>query len=179
MKIDDSSRLSYKLMSADDAPLLFELDQDPEVMRFINRGKMTSKEDINSVFIPRMEKYRNPTQGWGLWQVNIAETMQFIGWILVRPMEFFSGNPELDNLELGWRFKRSSWGKGYASEAAIHIKDCLSTSKEVKNFSAIAVEDNFASIAVMKKLGMSYVKTYLHKDPLGDLTAVYYQIKNT
>ncbi len=38
------------------------------------------------------------------------------------------------------------------------------------------MEDNLASIHVMKKLGMKYVKTAIHKDPLGDDEVVYYQM---
>jgi RimJ/RimL family protein N-acetyltransferase len=50
---------------------------------------------------------------------------------------------------------------------------------ENKNFSAIAVKDNLASIAVMKKLGMQYIKTYSHTDsPLGDVDVVLYRIEN-
>ena len=178
MNINNSARLSYKLMTADDAELLYQLDQDPEVMRFITDGKASSRESIESVLVPRMQKYLNADKGWGLWQVNIAETDQYIGWVLVRPMNFFSDSPEFDNLELGWRFFRSSWGKGFASEAAQHIKDALAAHPEYKIFSAIADEENFGSIGVMKNVGMSYVKTYLHIDPLFECQVVYYQIKN-
>jgi RimJ/RimL family protein N-acetyltransferase len=93
-------------------------------------------------------------------------------------MNFFSDLPEFENLELGWRFFRSSWGKGYASEAAIQIKDGLAKNPDNKIFSAIADEDNLGSIGVMKNLGMSYIKTYLHIDPLFECKVAYYQIKN-
>jgi RimJ/RimL family protein N-acetyltransferase len=108
MHIPSSKRLDYALMSADDAELLFQLDQDPEVMRYINGGTCTSRADIQQMFIPRMNSYLNPQEGWGLWKVSLIATKQFIGWILVRPMEFFSPSPEFDNLELGWRFMQST-----------------------------------------------------------------------
>jgi RimJ/RimL family protein N-acetyltransferase len=178
MDINSSARLSYKSMTKEDGKLLFQLDQDPEVMRFINGSKPSTMRDINDVLLPRMESYVNPLKGWGLWQVNISASNEYIGWVLVRPMNFFSDAPEFDNLELGWRFFQSSWGKGYATEAALHIKNTLAKNKNLKSFSAIAVEDNLGSIAVMKKIGMSYVKSYLHKDPLFESQVVYYQIKN-
>ncbi|WP_366509048.1 hypothetical protein [uncultured Paraglaciecola sp.] len=59
MNIVPSARLSYKLMTNEDGELLFQLDQDPDVMRFINGGKLTSMDEINDVFIPRMESYSN------------------------------------------------------------------------------------------------------------------------
>jgi RimJ/RimL family protein N-acetyltransferase len=178
MNINPSARLSYKLMTKESRDLLFQLDQDPEVMRFLNGGRPSSMDEIKNVFIPRMESYFNQIKGWGLWQVNISSSDEYIGWVLVRPMNFFSDSPEFDNLELGWRFFQSSWGKGYASEAALHIKDTLADNSELKSFSAIAVEDNLGSVAVMKKIGMSFVKSYLHKDPLFESQVVYYKIKS-
>nr|WP_281368203.1 GNAT family N-acetyltransferase [Simiduia aestuariiviva] len=161
-------------MGVHDAELLFELDQDPEVMKYINGGSPTSRQDIDNVMIPRMMRYRNPEKGWGIWKVLLSEDQQFIGWILVRPMGFFSETPDWENLELGWRFKRETWGKGYATEAAAAIAAAFSTKADVATLSAIAVPENTASIAVMEKLGMRYLKTDLHRDPLGDAEVVYY-----
>lgn len=178
MHIPQSARLSYRLMNKNDAELLFQLDQDPLVMKFITDGEVSSREQIDNVFIPRMQAYRDEHKGWGLWQVNIADTDEYIGWVLVRPMYFFSDNTEFDNLELGWRFFRSSWGKGFASEAAQHIQQHLAKSKDYRAFSAIADEANVASIGVMKRIGMTYVKSYRHVDPLFECDVAYYQMKN-
>ncbi|MFT5757345.1 MAG: RimJ/RimL family protein N-acetyltransferase [Alteromonadaceae bacterium] len=179
MNVADTNRLSFRLLTAADSELLFELDQDPEVMRYLTAGKLTSRADITNNFIPRMEAYRDKKKGWGLWGVFLQNDHEFIGWVLVRPMAFFSDKPEFDNLELGWRFKQSSWGKGYAFEAAKNIKDILNEGTEIKTFSATAVIDNLGSINVMKKLGMNHIKNYLHHEETGDIEAVYYQVKNT
>jgi RimJ/RimL family protein N-acetyltransferase len=179
MKINNSSRLSYRLMNSNDTDPLFQLDQDPQVMKFISDGEISSREKVATVFIPRMEAYRNESKGWGLWQVNMCETNEYIGWVLARPMNFFSDKPEFNNIELGWRFFQKSWGKGYASEAAQHIKNSLAENKAYQAFSAIADEDNLASIGVMKNIGMSYLRTYLHTDPLFECQVVYYQMSNS
>ncbi len=176
MQIKNSERLSYKLMSRADADLLFQLDQDVEVMRYINGGKMTSMDEIQDVYVPRMESYTNSEQGWGLWKVTVKQTGAFIGMVLVRPVDFFTDNPQLDNLELGWRFKRDSWGKGYATEAAETVKLALIDRGSVKKLSAIALEENAGSINIMKKLGMEYVKTGIHEDPLGNAEVVFYEM---
>ena len=62
--------------------------------------------------------------------MTILATGQEIGWILVRPMDFFSSKPIWHDIELGWRFLRSTWGKGYATEAAIHIQQALAINPE-------------------------------------------------
>lgn len=175
MKVNDSARLSYELITENDAELLYQLDQDPEVMRFINGGKKTSMKEIVDVAIPRVKKFTNPTLGWGLWKVTVKAEQSFIGWILIRPMEFFTPSPELDNLEIGWRFMQSSWGHGYATEAALAVKEIVEQHDSVKKISAIADEENNASLMVMKKIGLSYVKNHLYKRPMGDMQVVYYQ----
>jgi RimJ/RimL family protein N-acetyltransferase len=163
-------------MSPEDNQLLWELDQDPEVMHFINGGKPSSMEDINHILIPRMQAYREETKGWGIWQVCDKSTQHYLGWILVRPMNFFTDKPNFVDLELGWRFFKKTWGKGYATEAALAIKEAITNQKNVEYVSALAVVDNLASISVMKKMGMSFVKQYTHKDPIGDFDAVHYQM---
>lgn len=180
VNIDNSARLSYQLIDESDSEFLFQLDQNPEVMRYINGGNMTSREDISKVFIPRLNAYKNVNKGWGLWKVSLVATQEAIGWILVRPMDFFSDQPIWHDIELGWRFSSSTWGKGYASEAAIHIQKALAKQSENKVFSAIAMQDNVGSIAVMKKMGMQYIKSYTHSDSqLGDLDVVLYSLENT
>ena len=174
MHVNDSDRLCYEQITDADADFLFELAQDPDVMRFINGGNPTSKVDIETIFLPRLAAYANPALGWGLWKVSLkAENSPAIGWVLVRPMGFFTSEPDLNNLELGWRFKQAYWGKGYASEAAKSIRDALFKSG-VSTFSAIAIENNFPSIAIMKKLGMEYSHTQRYTDSVFDEDVVVY-----
>ena len=173
MNIARTERLSFRLMDENDAQLLYELDNDPDVMKYLTRGKTSSLQSIKDVFIPRLNAYRNEQKGWGLWQVNITQSNTFIGWVLVRPMGFFE-QPDYSDLEIGWRFKQISWGKGYASEAALAVAHSVSQFKEVKSLSATALKDNLGSINVMKKLGLSFVKEYQHSDEHGELPAVLY-----
>jgi RimJ/RimL family protein N-acetyltransferase len=164
-------------MDESDTQDLFDLDQNPDVMKFINGGKTTSMDDIKNIFLPRMASYTNPDKGWGLWKVNVLQSNLFIGWVLVRPMDFFTENPQFNDLELGWRFKQESWGKGYATEAAKQIMQALIENKSATEYSAIAVTENQASINIMKKLGMKFQKHDIHKDPLGDMQVDYYSLK--
>jgi len=123
-----------------------------------------------------MLSYINHKKGWGLWKVSLLENNEFIGWILVRPMDFFSDNPMFENLELGWRFKEEFWGKGYATESALCVMNALANNKSASQFTAIAVSENTASISIMKKLGMKFIKKDMHKDPLGDMLVEYYSV---
>ena len=171
ISISPSKRLIFRLLMPDnhDAELLFELDQNPNVMHFINGGKPTSRQEISEVFIPRLASYHSPEKGWGLWGVFERANEEFLGWILVRPMHFFSDQAEYRNSELGWRFKQETWGQGVATEAANQVLTALAKAGVADHFSAIAVKENSASIAIMKKLGMQFVDTGVHTDPLGDM----------
>ena len=174
--VTDSARLSFRLMGREDAQALWELDQDPQVMHYINGGKPNSMTTINEVFLPRMQAYTDSKQGWGIWQVNDKNSHQYLGWVLARPMSFFTEQPDIKDIELGWRFFKKAWGKGYATEAAIAIKDALASQTDIDSVSALAVEDNIGSINVMKKMGMAFLRKYDHKDPIGDFIAVHYQM---
>nr|WP_247664647.1 GNAT family N-acetyltransferase [Pseudoalteromonas sp. MMG010] len=179
MNVDVTPRLNFKLMTPNDWPLLWELDQDPAVMKYLTRGKASTQRDIKENALPRLQAFTNDEKGWGLWQVNITSSNTFIGWVLVRPMDFFTDNPNYNDIEIGWRFKQSSWGKGYATEAAIAICDEIKGHANIKTLSATALLENTASINIMKKIGMVFIKHYTHSDEYGDLAAVLYRKKIT
>ena len=177
-----TSRLIISPMTLDDSQLQFELDQDPMVMKYINGGRALSLEEIETVFMPRFAAYRNLEKGWGLWKVFAQPThtfeqtvTEFVGWILIRPMHFFTDSPTYNDLEIGWRFKQSTWGKGIATESAQKvIEHLLETQPDIEHFSAIADEQNHASINIMKKLGMSYKGNLDHPNIADDVEVVLY-----
>ncbi|WP_153913758.1 GNAT family N-acetyltransferase [Shewanella sp. TC10] len=172
-------RLKISLMTLDDADLLFELDQDPAVMQYINGGKATSRQEILDVSIPRLAKYLNPEKCWGQWKVSDLDDV-FLGWILIRPMGFFSDKPQFDNLEIGWRFKQVTWGKGIATESALALINFISQQQDgITKFSAIADSLNTASIKVMKKIGMKYIETQEFHDESKTLDVVLYSLDVT
>lgn len=178
-----SSRLSYHLCDITqdaDIEFLFNLDQDPKVMRYITNGNTTSRATLENWFVPRIAAFTRADKGWGLWCVSNLDTRLALGWILIRPMNFFSDDltqnpPQWLNLEIGWRFNQASWGKGYATEAAAHIIKQLSSQLNLQKFSATALIDNLASINIMQKIGMTPIQQYIHRDEYGEFAAVVYQ----
>ncbi|NMH59355.1 GNAT family N-acetyltransferase [Alteromonas ponticola] len=173
MHIEDSKRLTYSFVTEADAEFLWDVDQDESVMKYINGGKTTSRADIDGIFMPRLQAYANRPLGWGIWRVTIKETNQDIGWVLVRPMGFFTATADPENLELGWRFKREFWGNGYATEAALAVRDALADFG-ITQFSAVANPNNSASIAIMQKMGMTFSHTFHYQDELFDEEVLVY-----
>lgn len=177
MNVGDSRRLSYHFITENDAEFLYQLDQDEEVMHFISGGKKNSRQAITDTYIPRLAAYSNQSQGWGLWQARLkSDNNRAIGWILVRPMGFFTGHRDDTNLELGWRFSKPFWGQGMATEAASAVIGALSE-LGYRQFSAIALEENSASIKVMKKLGMKFCYKEHYADEVFNAEVLVYTLK--
>lgn len=178
--IANSERLSFRLVAPQDADLLHQVDQDEEVMHYINGGCCSSMQTITEVMIPRMMLYRDPELGFGIWQIKRISDQNFLGWVLIRPLNFNTASPSLDSLEIGWRLMRPYWNQGYASEAALAIARAVLADKPQRTYlTAIAMPENIGSIRVMKKLGMQFNKRFLHRDALGEVDAVLYQVKST
>lgn len=176
--IPPTPRLAFRLMGSADAPLLFELDQDPEVMRYLNDGKPSTREDIEQRFVPRMMDFTDPAAGFGLWEVRRREDDAYLGWILARQYGIGTSYHEADNVELGWRLKRHCWGQGIATEAAAAIISVLRHRPGIRVFCAIADPANVASTAVMRKLGMRYVDDRVHRTPWREFDVAYYEMAN-
>ena len=175
MQIEDSQRLRYAMMGDQDADLLYELDQDPEVMRHLTDGIPTPREDIFNKALPRMRSYSDPETGWGVWKVLLKEQDdEFLGWVLIRPMYFFCDRRDDSTLEIGWRFMRRFWGNGYATEAARQISNSVLAAGDYTAINAITVEANKGSLNVMKRLGMTYLRTEAYPDPEGGKDCVVY-----
>lgn len=178
--IPNSVRLTFSLMSENNKQDLFDIDQDPEVMKYINGGKPTTWQEIEELFIPRLNAYTNSNKGWGIWKVEDKVNHEYLGLVFARPMEFFNNEKATieDNLELGWRFFKTHWGKGYGTEAAKAMTNAIANhNNEIKFFSAMVEKDNIGSIKIMEKLGMSYLKTdTLKEEGFNDLEVLYYQM---
>jgi RimJ/RimL family protein N-acetyltransferase len=89
--------------------------------------------------------------GLGTWTVKIAETDEPIGAI---GFQLSETEPEP---EIGWIFRSSSWGNGYATEAARAALSQAYANEAVSAVLARISATNVASIAIAKKLGMSKV----------------------
>ena len=76
----------------------------------------------------------------------------FIGYtgVMPTPAQF----PIAPGFEIGWRFVRSAWGKGLASEAAAAALRDVFARTEVKEVLSFAAHDNIRSHAVMRRLNL-------------------------
>ncbi|MGC1211726.1 MAG: GNAT family N-acetyltransferase [Micromonospora sp.] len=150
-----TGRLVLREFTPADAPLLIELDGDPEVMRYLTGGRPTPPEEIRDRVLPRMlAAYRRPP-GWGWWAAERRQDGAFLGWFEFRPIR--DGDPR--EVELGYRLRRAAWGAGYATEGSRALIDKGFAELDVERVMATTMAVNDGSRQVMEKAGLAYVRT--------------------
>lgn len=138
-----------------DARLLFDLDSDPEVMRYLGPFKMPNIEDyrerLRAVWLP----YYTTHPGEGFWAITEKATGTFAGWIFVRAATEYkfateAGFMRPSEQELGYRLRRAAWGRGYATEASLALLRLAYANPAVTAVFAAALVSNRASTRVME-----------------------------
>ncbi len=159
----ETDRLLLREFDISDAQSMFDLNSDPDVIRYTGDPAFVSINEAR-IFLANYSDYKR--NGYGRWAVILKETNEFIGWCGLKLNEE-------SFVDIGFRFFKKHWGKGYASEAA---KATLAYGFQNLNIDEIlgrAVVDNLASIRVLEKLNMSYLK----QDTChGFENAIYYKI---
>jgi RimJ/RimL family protein N-acetyltransferase len=155
----ETERLTLRQFTPDDVDNLVELDSDPEVMRYINGGRATPREEIERRELPAFLEYYARSDGYGFWAAIEKASGDFIGWFHLRPRDTGAA----DEPELGYRLRRSAWGKGYATEGSRALIEEAFTDLGAQRVWAETMVVNTASHRVMEKAGLRYVRTF-HAD---------------
>ncbi len=134
----------------DDTQLIVDLNSDPRVTKYTEYGAITAIEDAEKKL--RTDLLLQYPNKLGRWAVYLKSNNEFIGWCGLKFIE------DENIYTLGYRFFYKHWGKGYATEAARASLDYGINILKLKSIHAKAMKENTASIQVMKKLGMVYLK---------------------
>lgn len=130
---------------------MLELNSDPEVLKFTG-DKAFSSLDEARLFLENYNQYS--LYGFGRWAVIQKSTGNFIGWCGLK----YSATT--DEVDIGFRFLKTVWNQGYATEAA---QKCIELGFDIVGIKRIvgrAMVDNLASISVLEKLGLTYLKEF-------------------
>ena len=160
-----TERLILRPFSLDNAKDIYELNGDPNVLKYTGDQPFGSIEEARE-FISNYNHFEKWKRG--RWCVFLRENNTFIGWCGLKYHE------DTGETDLGYRFKKAFWGKGYGTEAAsICIKDGF-TRLHLQRIYAEAYTENIGSIRIMEKVGMKFLKeTLLVGEP-----GVIYEIFN-
>lgn len=152
-----TKRLTLRRWRDEDRPPFAALCADPEVMRFIGNGSTRTAEQASRA-IDHFERDWEE-RGFGLFAVELNETGALIGFTGLSRPDFL---PEvLPSIEIGWRFARSYWGNGYATEAATEALSFGVTTLGITDIVSICQAGNDASKRIMQKLGMTFDRRVL------------------
>ena len=147
--IIETSRLMLRTFTEFDANLIYELNLDPEVTRYTHdpvKDLAHASEILEKVIIPQYALYNH-----GRWAVHVKTTLEFLGWCGLKY------RAELNEIDLGYRFKKEGWGKGYATEAAYASIQYGFEKIGLQRIVARAEIENIGSWKVLEKCGMTYI----------------------
>jgi RimJ/RimL family protein N-acetyltransferase len=154
--IISTKRLGLRKWKDSDILPFAEMNADPEVMKYF--PNIFSEAETRSM-VKRIQSHfgRN---GFGLFAVEIKATGEFIGFTGFSIPGFESFFTPC--VEIGWRYKKEFWGRGYATEAA---RACLTYGFEtlqLKRIVSFTSPLNVNSERLMKRIGMNYAGDFDH-----------------
>ena len=143
----ETARLRLRELAPEDLDFVAEMLHDGEVMRFypkpLDRGE--SQEWIER------QRRRYADHGHGLWLVEDRATGAPVGQVglLLQEVE---GDWEP---EIGYLIHRPFWRRGYASEAALGVREHAFRVRGEKRVVSLVRPENLPSQGVARKLGMA------------------------
>ena len=162
----ETPRLLLKQESSQGFERFYSMSVHSEVMQYIGDGSVFhwTKEVALEKFRDRLSRQDN--NKFGNLAVYRGDRNLYIGWCGVSYSKF------LDHIELGYRYCRDSWSKGYATEAASAILAETYQVTDIDEILACVHPGNTASIRVLEKLGFIISHSKLSK-PIGRDIPVY------
>jgi RimJ/RimL family protein N-acetyltransferase len=150
MNILETERLTLRQFTADDAPFILELVNEPSFIQNIgDRGVRSLVDAVKYIETGPITSYAR--NGFGLYLVQLKESGESIGMCGLIKRE------TLGDVDIGYAFLPKFWSKGYAVEAALAVKE-QGRNLGLKRLVAIVDPANQGSIRVLEKLGMKFEK---------------------
>jgi RimJ/RimL family protein N-acetyltransferase len=156
-------RLTIRKFTEDDVDNLLNLNSDSAVMRYL--GRPPPREVLRDEIIPFHLGVYQRLDRLGTWAAESADNGEFLGWFHFRP----GSDGDITNIDLGYRLRRSTWNKGYATEGSRALIRMGFTDLGVQRVFAHTMTVNAASRRVMEKCGLALVHTTRYAGPDADI----------
>ncbi|HEX6151511.1 GNAT family N-acetyltransferase [Nocardioides sp.] len=151
---------------------LVELDSDPEVLRFIF-GRALTRDEVEQEWLAKRLRPHAHARGIGYWAGFVDQA--FVGWWCLGV-----DDEDPQAAELGYRLRRTAWGRGYATEGSRAMLDHGFGTVGLARVWGETMAVNAGSRHVMEKLGMRLVRSYVgeweYPLPGADQGEVVYEI---
>ncbi|KAM9979467.1 hypothetical protein ACTFIY_008727 [Dictyostelium cf. discoideum] len=166
----ESQRLYFRELESSDDENLFELDSDQEVHQYL-KGAVTNIDQCRAAIKGIQNQYK--LNGIGRMAVLIKETNEFIGWAGLKIENNINGHQSF--YDIGYRFIKRYWGKGYATEATQFFINYGFNILKVEKICAFADIDHIASRKVLEKSGLKFIEMFKDDD---NNEEAWYEIDN-
>lgn len=145
----ETERLVLREVEEADAPFVLELLNSPGFLENIGDRGVRTEDEARAYIVERIiGSYRE--HGFGMWLTLQKLDGSAVGLAgLVR-------REGLDTPDVGYAFAPRSWGQGYAQEAAAAVLAHAQGALGIPKLAAITTLENFASMAVLRKVGFTY-----------------------
>jgi RimJ/RimL family protein N-acetyltransferase len=152
----ETARLVLRRFTADDVDLVTALDADPAVMRYINGGRPTPRDEVRDDYLPFWLAYYDRGDRYGFWAAMERDTGGFLGWFHLRPRREDPG----DEPELGYRLVAPAWGRGFATEGSRALIRKAFEELGARRVYATTMVVNTGSWRVMEKAGLRRIRVF-------------------
>ncbi len=154
----ETDRLTLRAFEPADADAFAPFLADPEVVRFLGGATMTPPEVAERVAAWRR---RFDLDGFGHFALVRREDGRIVGrcGLLVWQLPGWTATTRVEasepyEVEIGWTLGREYWGRGYATEAALAVREHAFGELGLRRLISLIAEENVASAAVAGRLGM-------------------------
>jgi RimJ/RimL family protein N-acetyltransferase len=145
----ETERLALREVTEADAAFVLELLNSPGFLENIGDRGVRSVEEARAYITEKM-LVTYATHGFGMWVAEEKVGGRRIGLAgLVR-------RDGLDVPDVGYAFIADAWGRGYAQEAAAAVLAHAQGPMGIPRLAAITTPENFASMAVLRKVGFVF-----------------------
>lgn len=152
MNIFETDRLIVREFDVDDAPMIFELVNEPGWKKYIGDRGIKTLDDARDYIESLVGSYTK--NGFGLWAVELRDTRELVG------MCGLLNRDTLEDIDIGFALLSKFEGRGYAREAAMATLD-FARALGIKRLVAITTQDNQRSGDLLEKIGMHYEGPHL------------------
>ena len=170
----ETERLIIRPITLDDLQDFYEMDSQPEVHIYLKNQPIKTIDETKVNIDNLLLKYE--TLGISRLAVIEKESGKMIGWTGFKYIEEKEAiNNRFDFLDFGYRYRKETWGKGYATEAAKACIDFYRKNMTELKLNAITHVDNAASRNVLEKVGFRVTETFHFE--VWNLDCYWYEFK--
>jgi len=163
-----SERLLFDIPQEEDFKRFYEIHSDPQTNLFNPNGPLLI-ENAKEAFQKFIDHWSD--HNFGSWAIRLKDTKEVIGF---GGLSYRMYGKE-QRLNLGYRFDKDFWGKGYASEVSQHSIHYAFSEMKVAEIFAIVRPKHAASINVLEKCNMRLLETI--DDVPGEEESLIYILK--